>query len=90
MDDKHMKTVNDLNGRKAHIVRIDPALDRFKGKALFPEKLARANEMLKTAKLLPRGFRRVFKEDIVGVDAVIVFGYRRPEHIFVNNSEIVF
>jgi len=46
-----MKTIEDLNSRKVPIVRIDPSLDQFKGKVLFPEKLAKANNMLKTAKL---------------------------------------
>jgi hypothetical protein len=46
-----MKTVSDLNNRKVPIVRIDSSLDQFKDKVLFPDKLAKVNEMLKTAKL---------------------------------------
>ena len=46
-----MKTISDLNKKKVPIVRIDPSLDQLKSKILFPEKLAKANEMLKTAKL---------------------------------------
>jgi hypothetical protein len=46
-----MKTINELNSRKAPIVRIDPSLEQYKGAILFPEKLAKTNEMLKTAKL---------------------------------------
>lgn len=46
-----MKTVEELNKSKVPIVRIDPSLEQYRGKVLFPEKLAKANEMLKTAKL---------------------------------------
>jgi len=46
-----MKTVKDLNNSKVPIVRIDPSLEQYRDKVLFPEKLARANKMLKTAKL---------------------------------------
>ena len=46
-----MKTVEELNKRKVPIVRIDTALEKYQDKTLFPEKLAKANEMLKTAKL---------------------------------------
>jgi hypothetical protein len=46
-----MKTVQELNKSKLPIVRIDPSLDQYRDKVLFPEKLAKANEMLKTAKL---------------------------------------
>jgi hypothetical protein len=46
-----MKTIQDLNHRKSPIVRLDPSLDKYKEKVLFPEKLAKANTMLKTANL---------------------------------------
>ena len=46
-----MKTVQELNSRKVPIVRIDPSLEQYRDKVLFPKKLAKANEMLKTAKL---------------------------------------
>ncbi len=46
-----MKTVKELNSSKVPIVRIDPSLDQYRDKVLFPEKLAKANEMLKNAKL---------------------------------------
>ena len=46
-----MKKVEDLNKRKVPIVRIDPSLERYRDKTLFPDKLAMANEMLRTAKL---------------------------------------
>ncbi|MBC7570451.1 MAG: hypothetical protein H7319_12045 [Spirosoma sp.] len=46
-----MKTVEDIKNRKVPFATIDPSLDQLKGKNLFPEKLAKANEMLKTAKL---------------------------------------
>ena len=40
-------TIAELNKRKAPIVIIDKSLEKFKGKVLFPEKLAKANEVLK-------------------------------------------
>ena len=43
-----MKTVEELNKNKVPIVRIDPSLEQYRNKVLFPEKLAKANEMLKT------------------------------------------
>lgn len=46
-----MKTVEDIKKRKIQFVTIDPSLDKLKEKNLFPEKLAKANDMLKTAKL---------------------------------------
>lgn len=46
-----MKTVQELNNRKVPIVRIDPSLEKYRDNTLFPKKLARANKMLKTAKL---------------------------------------
>ena len=49
-----MRTVQELNNSKAPIVRIDPSLEQYRDKVLFPEKLAKANEMLKTAKLPSR------------------------------------
>jgi len=52
-----MKTVEDIKNKKVPFITIDPSLDKLKGQNLFPEKLAKANEMLKTAKL-PDGLRR--------------------------------
>jgi hypothetical protein len=46
-----MKTIQDLNSKKVPTVTIDPSLEKYRGQSLFPEKLAKANEMLKTAKL---------------------------------------
>lgn len=46
-----MKTVQELNKSKIPIVRIDPSLEQYRGKTLFPEKLAKANKMLKDTKL---------------------------------------
>jgi len=53
-----MKTVQELNNKKVPIVRIDPSLDQYRGKVLFPEKLTKANEMLKTAKLPEKKHRK--------------------------------
>jgi hypothetical protein len=52
-----MKTVQELNKRKVPIVRIDSTLEKYRDANLFPEKLAKANEMLKTAKLPNRKYR---------------------------------
>ena len=42
-----MKTVAEIKSRKTPIVRIDSSLDKYDGKILFPDKLEKANEMLK-------------------------------------------
>ena len=49
-----MKAVKESNGRKAPIVTIDESLEEHKDKIIYPEKLRKANEMLKTAKLPER------------------------------------
>ncbi len=51
-----MKTVEELNNSKAPVVRIDSSLDRYRHQTIFPEKLEKANEMLKTAKLPEKKF----------------------------------
>ena len=40
-------TIKELNKRKTPIVAIDNTLDKYVGKVLFPDKLAKANETLK-------------------------------------------
>ena len=40
-------TIKELNRRKTPIVVIDKSLEKYNGKVLFPEKLAKANEVLK-------------------------------------------
>jgi hypothetical protein len=40
-------TVEELKKRKTPIIVIDNSLGKYKGKNLFPEKLAKANEVLK-------------------------------------------
>lgn len=42
-----MKIPNELKKRKIPIVKIDKSLDKFDDKILFPEKLEKANQMLK-------------------------------------------
>jgi len=39
--------INDLNNSKVPLVQIDPALNEYAGQVLFPEKVAKANEVLK-------------------------------------------
>lgn len=46
-----MKTIEELKNRKVPIVTIDPSLEQYRGKVLFPEKLKKANKMLETARL---------------------------------------
>ena len=55
---KDLKTIVEKTTRKVlkatpHYVLLepDPLLDQYAGKVLFPEKLARANEVLRTAGL---------------------------------------
>ncbi len=43
--------IDELNKAKIPIVKIDKKLEKFRGKVLFPEKLALANKMLAKAKL---------------------------------------
>jgi hypothetical protein len=45
------KFIQQLNESKVPIVIIDPSLEKFRDKNLFPEKLARAEELLKNAEL---------------------------------------
>lgn len=40
-------TIKELNKRKTPIVVIDKSLEKYQGKILFPEKLAKANAVLK-------------------------------------------
>jgi hypothetical protein len=46
-----MKTIQELNKSKVPIVAIDPSLGKYRDKTPFPEKLEKANKMLKKAKL---------------------------------------
>lgn len=41
-----MTTIEKLNRRKTPIVKIDKSLEKLRGKNLFPEKLAKANEVI--------------------------------------------
>ena len=43
--------VDELNKAKIPVVKINKKLEEFRGKILFPKKLALANEMLLRAKL---------------------------------------
>jgi NAD(P)H-hydrate repair Nnr-like enzyme with NAD(P)H-hydrate epimerase domain len=45
------KKIEQLNKSKAPIVAIDPSLNKYKGKVLFPKKLAIAEEKLNGLKL---------------------------------------
>ncbi|MFZ4797935.1 MAG: hypothetical protein ACOYMA_10595 [Bacteroidia bacterium] len=40
-------TIEELKKRKTPIVVIDKSLEKYKDKILFPEKLAKANDVLK-------------------------------------------
>jgi hypothetical protein len=43
--------INELNKKKLPIVKIDKALEKFKDKVLFKDKLDNANQILKTVGL---------------------------------------
>lgn len=42
-----MKIVKELKKRKIPIVKVDKTLNKYEGKVLFPDKLEKANEMLR-------------------------------------------
>jgi hypothetical protein len=42
-----MKIVEEIRSRKTPIVRVDSSLDKYDDKILFPDKLEKANEMLR-------------------------------------------
>ena len=46
-----MTKVDELNKGKIPIVAIDPSLNKYRDKPLFPKKLAIANEQLKGVRL---------------------------------------
>lgn len=41
-----MTTIENLNKNKTPLVKIDKSLEKLRGKNLFPEKLAKANELI--------------------------------------------
>lgn len=41
-----MTTIEKLNKSKVQVVKIDKSLEQLRGKNLFPEKLAKANEVI--------------------------------------------
>ena len=43
--------VDELKNAKIQVIKINKKLEEFRGKVLFPKKLALANEMLLNAKL---------------------------------------
>ena len=42
-----MKVITEIQDRKIPIVRIDTSLNKYDDKILFPDKLEKANEMLR-------------------------------------------
>ena len=42
-----MKVITEIKKRKIPIVRVDESLNEYDDKILFPDKLEKANEMLK-------------------------------------------
>lgn len=46
-----MKIIKEIKKRKIPIVRIDDSLNKYDDKVLFPEKLEKANKMLRTVGL---------------------------------------
>ncbi|PRY28630.1 hypothetical protein CLV58_12847 [Spirosoma oryzae] len=49
-----MRTIQKPNSRNRSDVQIDPTLEEYRDKILFPEKLKKANELLKNTKLPSR------------------------------------
>lgn len=47
----NMNVIKEIKKRKIPIVRIDKSLNKYKGVVLFPEKVEKANEMLRTVGL---------------------------------------
>jgi hypothetical protein len=45
------KKIEELNKSKVPIIAIDPSLNKYQGKTLFPEKLAIAEQKLKGVRL---------------------------------------
>ncbi len=43
-----MKTIKELIKRKAPVVIVDESLDKYNDIILFPDKVTKANEMLRT------------------------------------------
>jgi len=48
---KQTNIIKELEKRKVPIVRIDKSLNKYKNVVLFPDKLEKANEMLRTVGL---------------------------------------
>lgn len=46
-----MKTAEEIKELKTPIIAIDKTLNKRRGTVMFPEKLAKANKMLETAKI---------------------------------------
>ncbi|MFM9840226.1 MAG: hypothetical protein ACKVOQ_18310 [Cyclobacteriaceae bacterium] len=46
-----MKIIEKIKSKKIPIVRIDKSLNQYKNVVLFPDKLEKANEMLRTVGL---------------------------------------
>jgi hypothetical protein len=44
-------TIKELNQSKTPIIKIDKSLEKYRGKILFPNKLALANKLLENAVL---------------------------------------
>lgn len=53
-----MKKAQHFTQKKWSFVTIDPALNEYRDKIMFPEKLEQANKVLKSAKLPPNKNRR--------------------------------
>ena len=53
-----MKTAQPQITKKWPSITIDPALNEYRDKVMFPEKLEHANNVLRTARLPPNKNRR--------------------------------
>ena len=46
-----MMKIKDINKKKVPIVKVDKSLNKYSNKVLFPNKVEKANEMLRTTGL---------------------------------------
>lgn len=57
-----MKKIDQLNNSKVPVIVFDKKLEQFRDKVLFPEKLAKANEILSRVGL-PKKNRKIIASD---------------------------
>ena len=83
-------SIKELNKTKTPLVKIDKNLDKFKGKVLFPKKLALAEELLQRAKF-PAELKEKFRKELEEAKAAAADEAVADEALrkAVENAEIV-